>query len=114
MWRVQQAFFFCNVPKPCTLARVGRSSPSEILNWGSSVGFVAISPSGCHGWISLSITPCRDDFDEDSFVSRTHKDSQYRDHGKIQTFTLGQGRHCLRIYDKVAEIEQQSDKVWFF
>ncbi|MDD3293571.1 MAG: hypothetical protein PHG20_02660 [Geobacteraceae bacterium] len=54
------------------------------------------------------------DFDEDSFVSRSSKDSQYRENGKVQTFTLGKGDIVLRVYDKVAEIGQQSDKVWFF
>ena len=54
------------------------------------------------------------DFDADCFVSRSHKDSQHREHGKVQTFTLGHGSVVLSVYDKVAEIEQQSDKVWFF
>ena len=54
------------------------------------------------------------DFDEDCFVSRSSKDSQYRENGKVQTFTLGRGDIVLRVYDKVAEISQQSDKVWFY
>ena len=53
------------------------------------------------------------DFDADSFVSLSDKDSQHREHGAIQTFTLGKGDVVLRVYDKVAEIRQQSAKVWF-
>ncbi|MGE3480452.1 MAG: hypothetical protein AB7K73_03460 [Gammaproteobacteria bacterium] len=54
------------------------------------------------------------DFDEDSMVSLSNKDSQHRENGKIQTFTYGKGDIVLRVYDKVVEIEQQSDKQWFF
>ena len=54
------------------------------------------------------------DFDEDSVVSLSNKDSQHRENGKIQTFTYGKSDIVLRIYDKVAEIAQQSDKTWFF
>jgi len=54
------------------------------------------------------------DFDIDSFVSLSSKDSQHREHGSIQTFTLGKGDVVLRVYDKVAEIKQQSAKVWFY
>jgi hypothetical protein len=54
------------------------------------------------------------DFDQDSFVSRSTKDSQYRENGQVQTFSLGRGDLVLRVYDKVAEIKQQSDKAWFY
>ncbi|HNB02288.1 MAG TPA: hypothetical protein PLK61_10815 [Nitrosomonas sp.] len=54
------------------------------------------------------------DFDEDNFVSLSVKDTQYRKDGKIQTFKLGESDVVLRIYDKVAEIEEQSGKSWFF
>lgn len=54
------------------------------------------------------------DFDADCFVSQSDKDSQHREHGTIQTFTLGRGGVVLRVYDKVAEIRQQSAKVWFY
>ena len=87
----------------------------KFLKWAHSVGFVP------HGPERLSrVDFCFDyhvpviDFDANCFVSRTHKDSQHREHGKVQTFTLGHGSIVLRVYDKVAEIEQQSDKVWFF
>jgi len=54
------------------------------------------------------------DFDENSFVSYSSKDSQNRQDRRVQTFTLGKGDIVLRVYDKVAEIKQQSDKVWFY
>ena len=54
------------------------------------------------------------DFDENSFVSYSSKDSQHRQDGQVQTFTLGKGDIVLRVYDKVAEIRQQSEKVWFY
>ena len=54
------------------------------------------------------------DFDENSFVSRSTKDSQYRENGSVQTFSFGKGDIVLRVYDKIAEIQQQSSKVWFY
>lgn len=53
------------------------------------------------------------DFDTESFVSRSTKDATHREHGKAQTFRFGQGDIVVRVYDKSAEIEQQSGKVWF-
>jgi len=54
------------------------------------------------------------DFDENSFLSLSAKDSQYRENGRLQTLTFGKSDAVLRVYDKVAEIRQQSDKVWFY
>ena len=54
------------------------------------------------------------DFDEDSFVSLSAADIQYRKNRQIQTFNLGTGDLVLRVYDKVAEINEQSGKHWFF
>jgi hypothetical protein len=54
------------------------------------------------------------DFDEDSFVTLSSKDSRYRESGRVQTFVFGKSDVVLRVYDKVAEIRQQSDKVWFY
>ena len=53
------------------------------------------------------------DFDESHFVSVAAKDSKHRESGRIQTLTFGRSDIVLRIYDKVAEIEQQSHKTWF-
>jgi len=54
------------------------------------------------------------DFDQDSFVSRSTKDSQYRENGQVQTFSFGRGDLVLRVYNKVAEIKQKSGKSWFY
>lgn len=54
------------------------------------------------------------DFDIGCFVTRAAKDATHREHGKVQTFRMGQGDVVVRVYDKTAEIEQQSGKSWFF
>ncbi len=54
------------------------------------------------------------DFTADDFVSRLRKDSIHRENGSAQTFTRGRGAVVFRVYDKVAEIEEQSQKFWFF
>jgi hypothetical protein len=88
----------------------------KFLNWAASVGFTPYRPE------SLSrIDYCFDynlpeiDFDEDCFKSQSDKDSKHRGNRKAQTFTYGAGGDImLRVYDKVAEIKQKSDKVWFY
>ena len=87
----------------------------KFLSWAASAGFVP------HRSESMSrVDFCFDyhlptmDFGPDSFLSRSSKDSQHREDGNVQTFTFGRGDIVLRVYDKVAEISQQSDKVWFF
>jgi hypothetical protein len=54
------------------------------------------------------------DFDEDNFVSMAVADTQYRKNRQIQTFNRGAGDTVLRVYNKVAEINEQSGKHWFF
>jgi hypothetical protein len=54
------------------------------------------------------------DFDENSFVSRASKDSQYRKDGKVQTFKFGTEQVVLRVYNKVDEINEKSQKSWLF
>lgn len=87
----------------------------KFLKWAASAGFRPYREE------SLSrVDYCFDyhlpqvDFNEDSFKSRSSKDSQYRENGKVQTFSFGKGDIVLRVYDKVAEILQQSHKVWFY
>lgn len=88
----------------------------RFLKWAASVGMAPYKPE------SLSrIDYCFDynlpeiDFDEDSFKSTSVKDSKHRGNRKDQTFTFGGGGDImLRVYDKVAEIKQKSDKVWFY
>ncbi len=54
------------------------------------------------------------DFTADCFVSRAAIDVQHREYRKVQTFRMGQGEVVIRVYNKIAEIEQQSGKSWFF
>jgi hypothetical protein len=87
----------------------------KFLQWISSIGYVSykmesLSRVDFNFDYNLPII----DFNEDSFVSYSSKDSQYRQDGVVQTFTFGKGDIVLRVYDKVAEIKQQSDKVWFY
>jgi hypothetical protein len=87
----------------------------RFMGWAKRLGF---EPYGSEGISRLDY--CFDyslpeiDFDEDCFVSRSSKDSKHREDGKPQTFTFGRGDIVLRVYDKVAEIKQQSEKSWFF
>lgn len=53
------------------------------------------------------------DFTEDHFVSRAKKDAKHRENRLVQTFRFGLADIVIRIYDKCAEIEQQSGKTWF-
>ncbi|MEQ9109330.1 MAG: hypothetical protein RIF37_15300 [Rhodospirillaceae bacterium] len=54
------------------------------------------------------------DFGPGDFVTRADKDAQWREHGRLQTLQFGTGDCVLRVYDKIAEIEQASRKAWFF
>lgn len=92
-----------------------RTLHDRFLGWAASVGYVPVKPEGM-----TRVDYCFDyhlpqvDFDEDNFLSLSSKDAQHRQDGQIQTFTFGRSDIVLRVYDKVAEIEQQSNKVWLF
>lgn len=87
----------------------------KFLEWAVSVGYVPyIDERLSRVDFSFDYLIPEIDFDEDCFVSRSSKDSQYRENKKIQTFTLGKGDIVLRVYDKVEEIKQSSEKVWFY
>ena len=85
------------------------------LHWAESVGYAVFKPETLTR-VDLCFDYALDalDFDEDCFVSLSSKDSQHREGGQIQTFTFGRSDIVLRVYDKVAEIQQQSGKVWLF
>jgi hypothetical protein len=86
----------------------------KFVAWAMSVGCELQQPESLSGWISVLTIPWPSGcFDADSFVSLSDKDSQHRENGTVQTFTLGKGDVVLRVYDKIAEIRQQSAKVWF-
>jgi hypothetical protein len=54
------------------------------------------------------------DFGFNDIVSVATKDAQYRQNRDLQTARFGEGDAVCRIYDKIAEIEQQSEKFWLF
>jgi hypothetical protein len=87
----------------------------KFIAWARSVGYELFKPESLSRVdFSFDYNLPTVDFTEDCFISRSSKDSQHREDGKVQTFTFGKGDVVLRIYDKVAEIKQQSDKVWFY
>lgn len=54
------------------------------------------------------------DFRTEHFVSQAAKDSTWRENQAAQSYQFGKGDVVCRVYDKVAEIEQQSGKAWLF
>jgi len=87
----------------------------KFLAWADSVGLAVIRPE------SLSRVDFTFDyqiespnFTIDSVVSLSAKDDQRREDRRVQTIMFGKGDVVLRIYDKIAEIEQSSEKIWFY
>ncbi|HWY13681.1 MAG TPA: hypothetical protein VNX86_00900 [Rhizomicrobium sp.] len=54
------------------------------------------------------------EFRTEHFVSDARKDGTWREDGTPQSFQFGKDDVVCRVYDKVAEIEQQSGKDWLF
>ncbi len=54
------------------------------------------------------------DFDGDNFVSRGRMKGRWDNGENITGFQIGKGDVVVRVYDKVAEIQAQSGKVWMF
>ncbi len=50
----------------------------------------------------------------DCFVSKAKKSGIWREFEKPQTISYGKGETVVRVYDKCAEIREQSHKYWFF
>jgi hypothetical protein len=83
--------------------------------WAKSVGLIAFRPEGLSrvDFAFDYLVPVVD-FDEDSVLSLSAKDSKWRGDRKLQSMQFGKGEVVLRIYNKIAEIVEQSDKVWLF
>jgi len=91
----------------------------DLLNrfesWRSSVKLNSKSPEIiARADFSFDYDLAQIDFTADDFVSRSHKDAIHRERRIVQTFTRGRGDVVIRVYDKIAEIEEQSDKFWFY
>ncbi|WP_446809883.1 phage/plasmid replication domain-containing protein [Methylomonas sp. 2BW1-5-20] len=84
------------------------------LSWALSLGFVQQRPESLSRVdFTFDYALPAIDFDEDHFVSLSKKDNRYRSDQQIQTLQFGKGDVVLRVYDKLAEIEEQSQKTWF-
>ena len=87
----------------------------KFLKWAESIGYSQIKDEKLSRVdFTFDYYLPEIDFDEDHFVSRSIKDSQHRENKRTQTFQFGKGDIVLRVYDKVSEIYQKSEKVWFF
>ncbi|MFT3962011.1 hypothetical protein [Propionivibrio sp.] len=87
----------------------------RFLDWADSLGLFPSRPerlSRVNFTFDYRLDPM--DFDEDSFVTQATKDNQHRKNRKVQTFRFGEGELVLRVYDKIAEIQEKSAKTWFF
>ncbi|MDH5783634.1 MAG: hypothetical protein OEZ35_08260 [Candidatus Bathyarchaeota archaeon] len=96
-----------------------RDSPQVLhdrfIAWASSAGFEPFKQEGLSRVdFSFDYSVSTMNFDEDSMVTMSDKDSIHRENNQIQTLTFGKGDVVLRIYNKVAEINQSSHKEWFF
>lgn len=87
----------------------------RFIRWAESVGLRAHQPEGLSRVdFTFDYSLPEIDFDEDNFISLSSKDAKHRENGRAQTFQFGKDDVVLRIYDKVAEIKQQSSKTWFY
>ena len=83
----------------------------KFLAWAGSVGFEPLSSENlsrvdyCFDYTLAAV-----DVDENSFVTRSTKDSTHRKDGKPETFTFGKGDVVLRVYDKVSENQKNKRK----
>ena len=84
-------------------------------SWAASVKLHTLKPETVSraDWAFDYHLP-RIDFAPDHLVSRATKKATWEEHNVVQTIQCGTGETVVRIYDKVAEIRQQSDKAWFF
>tara|TARA_R110002110_G_scaffold44362_1_gene136733 strand:- start:2024 stop:3172 length:1149 start_codon:yes stop_codon:yes gene_type:complete len=88
---------------------------NRICAWAHSVGARMVRPEKVirADW-AFDFDLSQVDFAEDHFATRARKNAKWREGSKVQTFTLGTNETVIRVYDKIAEIEQQSGKAWFF
>lgn len=83
--------------------------------WAERIGFFAIRPESLSRVdFTFDYELAEPDFNENSVVSLSAKDNKYRDNGKLNGLVYGKSDVVLRIYDKVLEIQEQSQKSWFF
>lgn len=88
---------------------------NRIMRWAKALGVTVLKPEQIirADW-AFDFELETIDFTEDHFVTRARKNSKWRDGQTVQTFSFGTGDTVLRVYDKVAEIENASSKAWFY
>ena len=88
---------------------------AAFLVWAESVGLrVAHGEKLSRVDFAFDYWVAHPQFDSDCVVSLSAKDAQYRGDRQVQTIQYGKGDVVLRIYNKIVEIQEQSDKVWLF
>jgi hypothetical protein len=107
--------FFVTFRSFALWTRGAKQMHAQFMEWARSLGFLVIRPEGlsrCDFAFDFHLPSI--DFDENSFVTAAEKDSQHRKHRQVQTFTFGRDEIVLRVYNKSAEIEEASNKYWFW
>jgi hypothetical protein len=107
--------FFVTYRSKALWEKGARALHESFMSWAESVGLIVIRAEKLSR-VDFAFDyqlPCSD-FNSDSIVSLSSKDAQYRGDRRVQTVQYGKGDVVLRVYNKVVEIEEQSDKVWLF
>lgn len=107
--------FFVTFRSETLWQRGAEALHATFLAWAESVGLAVLRPE------RLSRVDFTFDYEltgeaiaPDQVVSLSAKDDVYRKDRTVQTLRYGRGDVVLRIYDKVAEILEKSEKIWFF
>lgn len=87
----------------------------SLRTWFRSVGTLEVHAESMSrvDWAFDMAVPVAD-FQPDHVLTRAVKDATWRSGGAVQSMQFGKGHVVLRIYDKVAEIEEQSGKAWLY
>jgi hypothetical protein len=88
---------------------------AEFLEWVNSLGGKILRPESVSraDW-AFDYCLSEIDFTDRDFVTRADKTATWSQHQQLQTVQLGKGHIVVRVYDKIAEIKQQSSKHFFF
>jgi len=96
-----------------------RDGPSallaRVLTWAASVGlYPNREPVVSRADWAFDFHLPSMDFDVANFVTRGRMKGRWANGDDITGFQIGKGDLVVRVYDKVAEIQTQSEKVWMF
>lgn len=86
----------------------------KFVAWAETLGLVAIQQEGLSRVdFTFDYQIPEIDFDLDSIVTLASKDASWRQERRLQSLQCGKGDVVFRIYDKIAEIKEESGKYWF-